>query len=407
MRRKLIQYVKSAFYNIRQNKAYSIFCISGTALTFIFVIFLAQVAYSLLSNYPPTVHADHIIVVDNFTDTKGQNVGGLSRTEIELLLQDVREHTSFSIIKQTAVNALINGRYTFSSASYVNADFWDMNEYKYVAGQPFTKKECNVRKNCVVITNNLSKTYFRTANSLGEKIEIQGDEFEIVGIVDDISLFSSPSGATEIWFPDTFYPSTVHFTLHILFSPQTNMLRAKEIVRRAVEQSFNKKNITVDARKIYTFKEKKIGNQEGSVLVGLSIGVLVLLLLLLLIPAVNILTLNMAYTRNRAEEIAIRRAFGAGRFSSFFQLILEDLFLVFVGTLIGIILIRPFVSYIQSNFFDIPMFGSIPLIAGVDLVVIAGVIVPLMILFLFMFGGIPAYMIAKRNIADILKGGMQ
>ncbi|MDR1981815.1 MAG: ABC transporter permease [Tannerellaceae bacterium] len=405
MKKKWAQHIKSALYTIRKNKAYALFCISGTAFTFIFVVFLAQLAFTALSNYPPSIHADRTIVVSHFTDNNGKNIGGLSRLEIDFLLQDIKEYTSYSIINQGTVNALINDRFRIFSVAYVNTEFWEMNSYRFIAGRPFTKEECDARKNGVIITKNLAKSYFRSLDVVGRKIEVRGADFEILGVVDDFSFISSPTGASEIWFPYTFYPfSNNPFTLHVFFSQPTAMQQAKEMVGKAVEQSFSKKNVSVYTGNLSTVKEQRIG-QSGDSVLGFGIGTLILLLLL--IPAINILTLKLAYTRNRAEEIAIRRTFGAGKLSSFFQLLLEDLLLVMAGALIGIIATKPAVSMIQRTFFDIPMLGSASLISGVDFFIIAGVIVPLMLLFLFMFGGIPAYLTAKRNIADVLKGGMR
>ncbi|MDR1898239.1 MAG: ABC transporter permease [Prevotellaceae bacterium] len=404
MKRKWAQHIKSALYNIRKNKAYALFCASGTAFTFIFVVFLAQLAYTALSNYPPSVHADRTLSVSTFTDNDGKNIGGLSRIEIDFLLQDIKEYTSYSIINQGTVNALIQDRFRIFSVAYVNAEFWEMYSYTFLAGRPFTRDECEARKNGVVITKNLAKSCFRSLDIVGRKIEVRGMDFEIVGVVDDFSFISSPTSTSEIWFPHTFYPFSNPFTLHVFFSSPTDMKRAKELVSKAVEQSFSKKNVSVYTGNISTVKEQKIG-QSGDSVLGLGIGTIILLLLL--IPAINILTLKLAYTRNRAEEIAIRRTFGSGKLASFFQLMLEDLLLVMAGTLIGIVATKPFVLMIQRTFFDIPMLGSTSLISGVDFFVIAGVIVPLMMLFLFMFGGIPAYVTAKRNIADVLKGGMQ
>ena len=59
------------------------------------------------------------------------------------------------------------------------------------------------------------------------------------------------------------------------------------------------------------------------------------ILLLLLIPAINIVTLNMAMD-NYSDEIALKRALGAGFWDSFMQVISEIALLVIVGAILGI-----------------------------------------------------------------------
>ena len=52
----------------------------------------------------------------------------------------------------------------------------------------------------------------------------------------------------------------------------------------------------------------------------LAYGVPVVLLLLLVIPAINIMTLNVANSNKQSEEIAIRRAIGLLGSALFFQI---------------------------------------------------------------------------------------
>lgn len=79
----------------------------------------------------------------------------------------------------------------------------------------------------------------------------------------------------------------------------------------------------------------------------LAYGVPVVLLLLLVIPAINIMTLNVANSNKQSEEIAIRRAIGAPRSALFFQMMTENLILVVVGVFFGLLLFFPMVYWIE------------------------------------------------------------
>jgi ABC-type antimicrobial peptide transport system permease subunit len=405
--KKLNHYIKTAVYNLMHNKAYALFCILGTTLTFIFVIYLVQVAFIMMNNYPPSVHSDRTIRLDRFLTDQGIITAGLSSTDIAPLLEDIKEYEAYSLSNFDGINVSANSHLFFSMVAFVNAGFWDVYHFKFIAGHPFSEDDNNNRKRYAVVTKNFSKSKFHMVNSIGKKVEIRGKDFEIIGVVDDFSLFASPTDASEIWLPIDFNQTMNNQTLDVLFPQKANLNDTKEITIRAVQHCYNKRNIKLNLtnNNLLTLKEKQIQQSGGSML-GFGAGTLVLVLLL--IPAVNIITLNMANTNNRAEEIAIRRAFGAGRLSSFFQIMTENMLLVTVGTLISLLLVKPFSTLLQDVFFkDIPMLNGCPLIPGVDSFIILTVIIPLMIVFLFMFGGIPAYLAAKRNIANVLKGGVK
>lgn len=91
------------------------------------------------------------------------------------------------------------------------------------------------------------------------------------------------------------------------------------------------------------------------------------ILLLLLIPAINIVTLNMANVDNYSDEIALKRALGAGLWDSFMQVITEIALLVIVGAILGIFLTYPVADWISVSFFNNGDEGQISLIDGFGL----------------------------------------
>jgi ABC-type antimicrobial peptide transport system permease subunit len=230
------------------------------------------------------------------------------------------------------------------------------------------------------------------------------DEFEIVGIVDNFSMFASPTGASEIWVPLTVNLIGMNPDLRILFPHQTNLFLAKEIIAQSVRQFYNTKNIPVAISADNLFTEKEMRNKKFITNNGKAIGMLIFILLL--VPALNIITLNRANTRNRAKEIAIRKTFGASKLSSFFLILFENLILALAGVFIGILLAKPGMTLLLNSLFDELNMLSM-LMPEVNILVVAGSILPLMLLFVIMFSGLPAWLAAKCNITDTLKGGKQ
>ncbi|MDR1227232.1 MAG: ABC transporter permease [Prevotellaceae bacterium] len=403
--KKISQYLRSAFYNILQNKLYALFCIAGTALAFIFITLILQLIRISTGNYPPMTNAGRIIRLEYFRDTEGNGVGGIRSNEVNAFLELLKDFEYISLCHgPNGVNTLANGHLRVSAAGFVNADFWKIFDFELLYGKLFSEEDCVNRKTIAVITENTSRSFFNTPNGVGKKISFQQREYEVIGIVKDASIFSSPTSISTIWVPYVFNRFLAGngdiYTVDIFAPPTMTMDEAKEKTAKAVQQHFENKNVKVDfpAQNIRTISPPlDVSDLE-------YFGVAALLLFML-IPAINILSLSVANTGNRAEEIAVRKTFGASRASSFFLIIAENLMLTIVGAIIGVALAAPVIKIIQENIMQGSAMENLSLLSGVDYRVIFAGVLPAAIVFSLMSGGIPAYLIAKRPIAQVLKGG--
>jgi ABC-type antimicrobial peptide transport system permease subunit len=411
MKKIIIQYLKTAWYNILHNKGYAIFCFAGTALTFIFVVLVLQLVYIFASNYPPISNADRIIRLDAFQDTGGKELGNeIHVTGANSLLENLKVFDNISLYHYNYINMSANGRLHSVMAGFVNADFWKIYDFDFLYGRSFTKEECINQRPAVVITENMSQTLFNTKNGVGKKITFQSREYEVGGVVKDISLYSSPTREPcTVWAPyvfDKFIPNmNPKYVVDVLAPSSMSIHDAKENVFRAVNHYFENKNIKVDfpLQKVKTLKEARVTEERNM----FQYGGMIALFLFLLIPALNILSLGNAHTNNRAEEIAIRRAFGAGRLSSFLQIMTENLLLVVAGSIAGLFLAVPAMKTIQQLIIgDAATMENLSLVGQIDYVVIFAGVLPAMLVFSLLSGGLPAYLISKRNIAEVLKGNL-
>ena len=70
-------YLRSALCSIGHNKVYALFCVIGTAFTFVFIIIMLQLVYDTTTNKAPFVNGDRTIVFSIFQDMNGRDVGGI------------------------------------------------------------------------------------------------------------------------------------------------------------------------------------------------------------------------------------------------------------------------------------------------------------------------------------------
>ena len=405
----LWSYLKSAVYNIRRNKAYALFYVLGTALTFVFITIILHAVRLVTSDEPPMLYGDRIITVSQigYPDVKGVYYGGILQTEQGQFfhaLKDKCELTAFD--NNEVVLADMGDRIQFTEADFVGGDYFDMYQFDVLEGRLFDRASADRGDKVAVVRESLAKSCFPDGEAVGKKVTVQEVEYEIIGVVADYSLFVAPTTA-NIWLPyryNRFIPSGgFNYKLHLLFSESMGKPQMKEAVCNLMQATYENRNLDVQLTpdKIYTQREERI-RQYGTDILLYGAGAA--LFLLLVIPALNIVTLNFSNAEARASEMALSRAIGATRRSVFGQLMGENLLLVLIGAGIGIALMLPVASGIQHLAAGGALGERVTLLADLDGWVLAGQVLPLVLLFAFLSGGLPAYWVAKKNIAHVLKG---
>ena len=404
--KKLYVYITSSIYNIRHNKAYAAFVIFGTALTFIFISIVLQLTNEVVNNVPPFVNADRQIKIEAYRQYRSESgeTGntGFKLSEIPLFLKDVGNYQLCAIAYQTSESVFVNNRFLYRTLiAYVNGDYWRLNNFNFIKGRSFSEEETESNANVAIVSSAFADANFKTDEILGEKIELNNRTYTIVGVVGEYAnLINYPAG---IWVSYKSQPQNRLYNLDILPNKEVEIDEFKGDVLQAMKRHYAKKSIDLDMKstEIVTLKESRIADVGGDVL---SYGISIILLILLIIPAINIVAISIASVNNRATEIAIRRSMGASVFSSFILIIVENLLLVVVGVIVGISLSFPMIDLMNSLSTNMTAFGKISFISSNNIWTPILYTIPLALLFTLLSGGIPAYLIAKGKIAQVLKG---
>lgn len=223
-------------------------------------------------------------------------------------------------------------------------------------------------------------------------------------------LFLQQEYPGKVWLSDkynTFAPSGSRYhEIYVLFPDGVSVSTAKQEIVRVVKEYYARRGeiAIISAETLYTMKESQV-HQIGVQL--LLYGVPVALLILLFVPSINIMTLSVANSDKQSEEIAIRRAIGASRRALFFQIMIENLMLVVIGVFLGLLLLFPVVHVIEEVCIKEVIGGMEFLVTRINFGVILGCILPLMLVFTLLTGGFSAYVAVKKNLAEVLKGGIK
>lgn len=352
-------YFKQAWQLMKQNRFFSAVYIIGTGLAISMVMVLAVVYHIRTANIAPEVHRDRMAYMDqiSYVYNEGNSTwnSGLGIRFVKEVMQTLK--TPEAIVITTApLFQFFQGGEMFASVPGIdeqpkilymgcNPAFWQVYDFHFLYGKPFTESDFESGVRTVVLCRSMARQFFGKEDVIGQTIQLNEVEYRICGVVEDVSGTLEDTYA-QVWIP---YTSMSNLANESVSEREVTVgkLRANILLR-------NKKDLpAVQAELDQAVKRYNTTLAEGEVknamiqpttftIMGVSSSkaygaIALFLLLFLLVPALNISGLNASHIQDRMEEIGIRKAFGAPRGTLFGQIFIENLLLMFPGSLAGLL----------------------------------------------------------------------
>ena len=307
----------------------------------------------------------------------------------------------------TAVNTYINNKKLVIGIKYTNEAFWDVIQYRFLEGRPYSQQQIINGERVAVISEQLKKSYFGDMQGvIGKYIEADNVPYRITGIVKNAPVTMGFS------YADMFLPYTVSkkdyrdksyngdYNAVLLANSQDDLDKIRKeyanVVSRILpEKNFNQLNSYADSY-ITTFTRTTLGNENNSGIGVFVIVVSIFVLLFMLLPTLNLVNINITRIMERSSEIGVRKAFGASSKTLVYQFIVENLILTVLGGLIGIAL----------SFAIIQILNNANLIANLELSLNYTVLfysLAACIIFGLLSGVYPAWRMSRLNVVTALK----
>ena len=213
----VLTYIRNAARSAWNDKLYSTFYILGMAVAFTLIILLLTAVRLVRSDVRPFVNAGNEIRLGAwFTDKNGNEIDGIETQDIERFVAALPGATSYSISNTEETLVFANGKVKVASVGFVSSSHFEINEFDFVSGRPFTEDAIPQ----AVITQSFADRSF-PGDPLGKKMTIQETEYTIVGVVQDFSFLQNPFEKVVIWVSDRynkFMPSYGEcYSINILF----------------------------------------------------------------------------------------------------------------------------------------------------------------------------------------------
>lgn len=408
-----LNYIKLAWRVLARRKFFTFISLFGISLTLVVLMVAAALLDHAFAPHPPESRLDRTLGVyavglvgDQSTRTGLPGYGFLDRHARDL--PGVERESFYSF--QERATSYVDGRKIVSWLKRTDGDFWRILDFRFVEGGPFTDRDEAERRFVAVINESTRERFFGGAPALGETLEIDGQRFRVVGVVEDVPFLRATPFA-DVWVPISTFKSagyrhewTGDFQALLLAERRA----ALPIVRDAFAQRVANAEYP-DPKLFHTvyggaetffegisrsFFSSRFEEARPGFLRGLLLGGMVLFMLL---PAVNLVNINLSRILERTSEIGVRKAFGGSAATLVGQFLVENLVLTLLGGAIGLALSAAALAAIEAS-------GLIPYAdLGLNLRIFGAGLV--MALFFGVLSGVyPAWRMARLHPVEALRG---
>jgi putative ABC transport system permease protein len=297
----------------------------------------------------------------------------------------------------------------------VDADYWKILDFTLLAGRlPNEDDEAAGRMVAVLNASSARLLFGGTPGAaVGKAFSAGGQPFQVIGVVEDVMHLNA---FADLWAPLSTFPSsdyrnqiTGSFAAMLLAKSPADLPRIQREVERiasnfvtedpknfAITTFWADSKLDLVARTLLASDINRGAGPDsgaGKLLAMIAGGMLVFMLL----PALNLVNLNMGRILERSAEIGVRKAFGATSMQLVGQLVIENIVLCLAGGLLGLAATQGVLWWLQSSqlipylkvSMNLPVFGMGMLLAFV---------------FGLLSGVIPAWKMSRLDPVHALKG---
>ncbi len=199
-------YLKVAVKVLLRRKFFTFISLFGISLTLTVLMVVTALADHVFAPQAPEVLAGRSLGIYSLglrgesTSTRS-NVGYLFLDRFVRPLRELPavEDLTFFTVAQTA-NSYQDGRKIESALRRTDGDYWRVMRFEFLEGGPFTAADDAAARFVAVISATARERFFGGEKARGRKIEVDGQRFEVVGVVADVSLLRSAAYA-DVWAP--------------------------------------------------------------------------------------------------------------------------------------------------------------------------------------------------------------
>ena len=407
------KYIKLSLKVLLRHKFFTFISLFG--ISFTLMILLTTTAFldhMLGPTYPETRLDRSLYVLD--LEIKGPEIsrrGSISYYFLNKYVKTLKTPELISITSFFQKTVTYNqGRKYKIALKYTDAEFWEIMDFKFIEGKPFNDEDVKNINQVAVINEATKEKYFGEESALGKFIEADWKKYKVIGVVKDVPIIRILAYG-DVWVPIsntkediTSYSLDGDYQAILLARNKQDFPKIKAEFQKHLAQvefmddtydSIKGGTDTIlesTSREMFGFDDAKV-----HLLFFIATGLMILFMML---PAMNLVNININRIMERYSEIGIRKSFGASSITLVGQFIVENIILTLIGGLIGLIL-----TYIVLTIFNLS--NIIPYAHFNMNFRIFGFALLITLLFGLLSGVYPAWRMSRLKPVQALQGGIK
>lgn len=345
---------------MRQNRLFSGIYISGTGLSIALTMTLFVILYVNFAPLYPEYKRDRTLLINSVTKTPKDTTSSnyWQSTPNHILIEKLRKLQNVEavtgIVCEWGVEAHeASTQHTTSLVLplYVDADYWRVYDFKFIEGKPFNSADFTAASKVAVVSESFAQTIFKSTDVIDSKFFLDGSEYKIIGVVNDVASSMHQNTTADLWLPasctNDYYSDEggdgYDLRGAVFIAMTSKSVDAIDDLKAEIDEMMRQHN---QQDKIYNYKlngpdifwmskfrfGEYLNEQEALMKYGY------ILLALLIIPALNLSGMISSKMNRRRNELGIRKTYGATNRQLLTQILWENLLLTLIGGIVGIIL---------------------------------------------------------------------
>ena len=347
----LTNYFKIALAVLQRRKFFTFISLFGISFTLSILMVLTAFIDKVVNDNYPDRKRDRSLYINTMEERGPHSINGGEPSFYFLTHYAGSLKTPVKIAvssEHRVTNAYVNNKKIEIKFKYTNAAYWEVLEYDFLEGKPFTKQQIDNGEHVAVISEDIKKEYFGDIPSVtGKYMEAGNEKYRVCGVVKNVPV------TTYMLYSDIYLPYTIsktdynrpgyrgNYTGILLAASKSDVPKMQkeyeQMVRRLPmsDKEFDQINSYADT---FITGYVRTGNETKSGVAIALAAIAIFTLLVMLLPTLNLVNINITRIMERSSEIGVRKAFGASSKTLVYQFIVENCMLTLLGGLIGVIL---------------------------------------------------------------------
>ena len=406
-------YLKITLAVMQRRKFFTFISLFGISFTLLILILLTSFFDHLLGPNYPEWDRDRMLYIQMLqqkNSAKGwSNTGPMSFSFAQKFVKTLKTPEKISIATTpNTINTYAGGKKLKLIFRHTDAEFWELTQFEFLEGKPYTQHDIDNNAFYVVISDRARDDYFgKDAPAVGKTMEVDNVVYRVAGVVRGCPI-TRLNTTSDLWFPY----NTVKYDLknpRYMGSFSAMLLASSEAATKDVQAEYAEVvskvkpweadfDLFLSYADPYTASYTRnmmgdVTNDGKSMFIGFLVG---FALLFMLLPALNLINLNISRILERASEIGVRRACGASAKNLVVQFTVENVIIAVIGGILALVLAAGTIWFFNhSALFAYADFRLNWLVAGIAFL--------LSLLFGLLSGVYPAWRMSKMLPSEALK----